>query len=159
MQMQKYYLSQTGKTHSMRDFWFRAVGLSIFFIILAVGIAINSYRSPFASSPNFTLIAVGTEVVFLGLMSVPIIRGYLRQIERMKSPAVEMGLGIIVQPTDTAPRIEIRRREVTSIEETEEGLRVRAKNPNRLIVVPTGLEETDYQAVRIQLATWARIKS
>jgi hypothetical protein len=143
----------------MRDFWFRAVGLSILFIILAVGIAINSYRSPFASDPNFTLIAVGTEVVFLGLMSTPIIRGYRRQIKHIKLPAVEVGLGIIAKPGEFAPRIEIRRREVTSIEETEEGLRVRANNPNRIIVVPAGLEETDYRAVRTQLATWARIKS
>jgi hypothetical protein len=97
-----------------------------------------------------------TLLILLGVLIFAFVRTYRQQRKRLEAVQIELGEDMIARPAGMLPRAEIRRDEVTSIEEIDAGLCVIASEPRRAIIIPKGLEA--YAQVRDTLGEWSAVK-
>lgn len=153
--MRQYHF--TIETINRRLRWLVATWVVISVATLsAAGILLSSRFQPGGAIQAWPLWAVILFLFMAGMLAFGIYRAYQRQRGQLAAVQIEMGDETIASPDNVFPRIEVRRDEITLIQEVDNGLVVMADNPRRGFVVPNGIE--DYQSVRTTLDTWSPIK-
>ncbi len=152
--MQTYTLSPQGILKLRRRLLQRtAVIFSVILVVAGAGI-LSQFRGEWSEIVSLPFAAL----ILIVVLRIGFSRSAKQAQETWESINVEMGDDYIARRQIRIPELRIRRAEITSIQETGDGLRITTADKFHSLIVPIALDEPDYQAIKTTLSAWMPIQ-
>lgn len=150
--MKTYALSQQGIS-KVRQRFIRRTGTSLA-VICCIITGINLWRA----ADNWLLALIISITLSVGVVAFVSSRALQQNKEVWESIRIELNDDTIARSQVRIPQMRMNREEITSIEETNEGLCIYTEDKLQELAIPIDLDPNDYQEIKTTLAARSNIQ-